>query len=854
MDQYRWYLQPNGQEILISIDDLHDETVVATPEMDWGYEALKGLKLKKAITIAVVDGGIDITHPELKNNIAYNAAECFEGTIIPPKDGEDKDGNGYKGDCAGWNFVKGDNRAEDLDGHGTHVTGIIRSTLAGVEGELRFLPLNVFAPGEGLTPIKDVPPLPQRLQKAFEYALARKVDVIHLSVGWPKSYMTPELEKVIKDAMKGGVAVVAAAGNSSQRASIYPCQIEGVLCVGAMRANGEVARFSNWGPQVDIFAPGEKILSTIPRTVTPLHISRKGYDYKNGTSQAAPFISAAMALLRGLYPEASLAQLQARLLSTALAPRQQAGLTGQFQLARAITQPLGAYVKPELKGINSLTLNPQGLFTLELPFKNLGAASRALAWNVNCNELGVIGKGNLAALSSEAIANVKLTGRLTDDVTEVSCTIAVGSEKFPVKWKVLNTLPQPSKTINVRQTTPLVVETRLGTRSRFLTVAAVKGHTPESLYYVPGKEVNLYREDQHLGVLPVKEGCNFLRVWQLNLDGEGENEIMLESMCNKQYLEYQFLTQELSAVTPAAQYKPSLTILNYEDFTISYTAGVPPTFRFLGSGFTEPTPSPWDNEVIGRAEHYYELKASQGAEGWSYGAKLLEDPQSWARQLGLRFLPDYQVLYEVSGRLLVKLGQKSAWVDIATQKAQWANLDHLMLAGGRKQRVWGTDDFVLQTMLTPYDYRGFVVSGVTLRFQQSDRFDPLLDVVATQKNAQGYLTVIRTFQRLIYLQFDTSGKLVNKTASVVDRFDFLSTQDLIATVVNLPVDGDMVQVVDGSKVNTNYVDVARDGVMKSFALPQNCVTHLPVVADGVATLPVFCSRSNEEFEMRFIEL
>jgi subtilisin family serine protease len=84
------------------------------------------------------------------------------------------------------------------------------------------------------------------------------------------------------------IVIVAAAGNSSQRATIYPCQMEGVICVGAMRANGEIARFSNWGSQVDIYAPGEKILSTIPYQVTPLHLSRKGYDYKNGTSQAAP--------------------------------------------------------------------------------------------------------------------------------------------------------------------------------------------------------------------------------------------------------------------------------------------------------------------------------------------------------------------------------------------------------------------------------------------------------------------------------------------------------------------------------------------------------------------------------------
>ncbi len=117
MDRYRWWLHPKGQEVRISIDDLNDEILTADPRMDWGRSFVPSIKLADEVIIAVIDGGIDIEHPELKDHIAYNPLECYEGSTIPPKEGEDKDHNGFKGDCAGWDFVEGHNRHEDLDGH-----------------------------------------------------------------------------------------------------------------------------------------------------------------------------------------------------------------------------------------------------------------------------------------------------------------------------------------------------------------------------------------------------------------------------------------------------------------------------------------------------------------------------------------------------------------------------------------------------------------------------------------------------------------------------------------------------------------------------------------------------------------
>lgn len=856
MDIHRWYLNPQGQQIKISIDDLHDEIVEASPAMNWGREVIPTVALKKDITIAVIDGGIDIEHAELKSHIAYNSTECFEGTIIPPKDGEDKDQNGYKGDCAGWDFVNDSNRPEDLDGHGTHVTGVINSALNGINGNYKFLPLKVFAPDEGRQNVNVKTPLPVRLQKAFEYALSRNVDIIHMSVGWPKSFMSFDLEQIIKKALDKGVIIVAAAGNSSQRATIFPCQMEGVICVGALRPDGSVARFSNWGGQVDLFAPGEKILSTIPFRMAPLHISRKGYDFKNGTSQAAPFISAAMAVLKGVSPESSRDQLYARLLRGSNQGTNGNGLKGLFHIDRSLNLPDAPFVFPMTKGLNSVLSDTEN-FNINLPVKNFGDLE---AQNVHvtlaCDEaileqssvsLGTIVQGETKIVS--------FSGRVSSSSNFISCRVSTGKETVTLKLKVQSKLSVPFKKIIVKQDELLVANTRNGARSRFLTMNAVKGTQPGPYYYVGlEKSTALYFEDKVLGQVSMPQGCNFLRVWQIDYDRDGTNELMTEGLCDKTHLLYQFLDLDLKEIYPSVKYKPALTILNYEDFEVFTKPGEPPVFRFMNSGFLIPTPTPWDSDVTGKANHLYELFPVKDGDQFRYDVRILEDTKSWVKSLGLRYMPAYSVLHFVNGKLLVKIGLKTAWVNVKDQTASWANIDDVFLSGSRKQNVIGTKDDIFQSFLTPFEYRGYLLNGVRLRFIQDDKFDPLLDVLGTEANDLGYKTVVRTFQRLVYLQYDRSGNLIQKTDTIVDRFDFLTAQDFISSVVNLVHEGKMIQIVDGTKVNTNYVDLIKDGVSRSFEIPSSCVTQQPVIVDGIPTLPIFCGKTKSEFEMRFISL
>jgi Subtilase family len=857
MDSYRWYLEPAGQEVLISIDDLHDETLLASPKLDWGRKLVPSLKLKKEVTIAIIDGGFDIEHPELKDHVLLNPTECYEGKTIPPKNGDDNDKNGLKGDCAGWDFVENANRPEDKDGHGTHVTGIINSVMEDVQGSYKFLSLKVFAPNEGKEAIKDLQPLSFRLIAAFNYALARKVDIIHLSVGWPKAYMTVELEAAIRKTIDSGILVIAASGNSSQRATIYPCQLEGVICVGALRPNGDVARFSNWGSQVDIYAPGEKILSTIPLVLDPKQINRKGYDYKNGTSQAAPFISGAAGILRGLYPTATSSEIYSKLLLAADKMINGKGLKGQFHLDKSVALRAREFVYPVMKGINDVTLDSHLSARIEIPVKNFGALkSKATSGTLTCPDFSrPVSTVSIKSLNPLEKMTVSFSGVLTSMKPDFSCKLQIADQSVEFKLKVLRNFENLQDSKIVSQTDPLVINTRTGGKSRFLTMNATRDTTPGPLYFVSGAKVpTVYHEDRLLGTIPLRKDCKFLRFWQMDFDKNGQNEIMEETLCEEKYLRYEFYDLNLKEVYPSVSYKPTLTIVNYEDFTLIPQKSGPPIFRFMNMGFSIPSTDPWADQGSSKGVHFWELFPIKDGESFKFDVRILENPTKWAKDLDLRFLPSFQILQHIGDRLLINMNRKTAWVDLKTQTATWAKMDDILIEGSTHQRVLGSKQDILQNFLTPYEYRGFIVDGVNLAFSQSNLFDPLISVMNTTKNDLGYLSVLQSFQSLIYVQFDAAGNQISQRSQTVDRFDFLSGQDLLSTIVNLEIDGEAIQVVDGTKINTQYIDVIKNGKVVSYEVPFACVTQQPILMDGRATLPLFCSKSKDEFEMRFYNL
>ncbi len=312
-------------------------------------------EMKRDIVIAVVDSGLDTSHEDIKSNILINKAEC-DGDKIPFNPKQDKDGNGYVGDCMGWNFTAGkdgNNNVDDSLGHGTHVAGIIAAEVgngigvAGVSNRLKVLPIKVTDEKDSGRSMTD------RAAKAILYAIKMKADVINFSMGWPVSADSQFLRKSFEEARNVGVVIVAAAGNNTSAAPVFPCSYAGVICVGAVTLSGEVANFSNYGGHVDMMAPGDQILSLYPKGKDPKIFSVKGYDLMDGTSQAAPYVASQAAILKGLLPNISVDEIQARLASSAkpLKWGEKYALRGLTDVTQALAVKPQPVVQPLFKNV-----------------------------------------------------------------------------------------------------------------------------------------------------------------------------------------------------------------------------------------------------------------------------------------------------------------------------------------------------------------------------------------------------------------------------------------------------------------------------------------------------------------------
>ncbi|CBL45780.1 Hypothetical protein HDN1F_21970 [gamma proteobacterium HdN1] len=246
----------------------------------------------RGITIAVLDTGIDLAHPELVHALrdGYDFVNILD------------DAAKFIGD-----FIDADGSAEDEVGHGTHVAGIVvgkgRNMPRGVAPECRLIPVRVLAAmekegrrmGAGLI---------ENINAGVKYAVDQGADVINMSLGVRHEGGGLPHQEVIDYAHRKGVTIVAASGNDGQQEMYYPGAFESVIAVGAMDHKGEVAEFSTYGDQVSFIAPGVDVYSTW---------LDGDYAFSTGTSHAAPFVSGGIALLK------SRAREQGRSLSDAQA-------------------------------------------------------------------------------------------------------------------------------------------------------------------------------------------------------------------------------------------------------------------------------------------------------------------------------------------------------------------------------------------------------------------------------------------------------------------------------------------------------------------------------------------------------
>lgn len=251
-------------------------------------ESWNRFKKNKDIVVAVVDTGIQGDHAFLVNNIYV-----LGGKISSTNFGVD-----FSGD-------KVTNAPTDAHGHGTHVAGIVKSIFP----EVKILALKYYNPKASGQANLDA------TIKALKYAVDHNVDVINYSGGGPEASV--EELRVLKEAEKKGILVIAAAGNErsnidDKRHAYYPASygLSNIITVGAHDDGLNIIPSSNYGKNsVDIAAPGHRIRSAIPNN---------GAGYMTGTSQATAFVTGVAAMIKSKYPKMKYDQIKNIILSSSL--------------------------------------------------------------------------------------------------------------------------------------------------------------------------------------------------------------------------------------------------------------------------------------------------------------------------------------------------------------------------------------------------------------------------------------------------------------------------------------------------------------------------------------------------------
>jgi len=286
----------------------HTMHTPADPKLteQWGLKKIQAEKAwdlalgRKDVVVAVIDTGIDYTHPDIKNQMWVNEEE------LNGKKGVDDDGNGYVDDIYGYDFANNDGDPIDDHSHGTHCAGVIGAEhnnqgIAGVNAHIKLMGLKFLTKSGSGTSAGAI--------SSVKYAVDNGAHI--LSNSWGGGPSSQALQEAIEFAKEKGVLFIAAAGNernNNDKKPSYPANydISNVISVAASDIKDKMASFSNYGLSVHIAAPGVNILSTV-----------KGGKYASysGTSMACPHVAGAMALLMS-YENLSIEEAKARLLKT----------------------------------------------------------------------------------------------------------------------------------------------------------------------------------------------------------------------------------------------------------------------------------------------------------------------------------------------------------------------------------------------------------------------------------------------------------------------------------------------------------------------------------------------------------
>ena len=419
----------------------------STPANIFGSDAAgawnKGYTGSPNIVIGVIDEGIQISHPDLSNNIWINPNEIAG-------DGIDNDGNGFIDDINGWDFANNNAGVYDgpgtsavpIDSHGTHVSGTIGAQanttgVVGVNWNIKIASAKFLGPSGGLT---------SDAIKAIDYLTNLKkngVNIVATNNSWGGGGFSQSLLNAINRAGDAGILFIAAAGNNrannntlANYPSNYVCTTptrnwDCIVAVASIGATGGLSSFSNYGSTtVDIGAPGENILST--------YVSGQ-FATLSGTSMATPHVTGAAALCASINSAITPAQIRSSILNSATPTTSLSGKTvtgGRLNIsnmANNCSNP-GASAQATLIITNTTLSGPAGT-------------------GVNLATSG--GSGGGAISFAVTGANCTLVGSILNSTAPTSCVVvatSAASANYLVATSAPKTFsftaaPQPTLTI-----------------------------------------------------------------------------------------------------------------------------------------------------------------------------------------------------------------------------------------------------------------------------------------------------------------------------------------------------------------------------------------------------------------------
>ncbi|HEX8659946.1 MAG TPA: S8/S53 family peptidase [Hymenobacter sp.] len=325
-------------------DPLADSTLTSLTASQYylkkisAYRAWDLTRGDSSIVIGITDGGVRLTHEDLRSQIKHNYAD--------PINGRDDDNDGYVDNFTGWDLANGDNDSgyDVAIVHGTLVAGIAAARpdngvgIAGAGNQCRFMPLNIY------------PNTPTGVFAGIEavvYAADHGCQVINMSWGSPGGYSRLEQDAMTYAAVNRDAVLVAAAGNTNADLLFYPASYDHVLSVSGVDNADRKSPNATFSRRIDLVAPGVNILTTYGnQTANGGGAADADYVAVGGTSFAAPLVAAAAALVRQRFPQFTADQVVAQLRQTAdnidALPANAAWVgrlgTGRLNMLKAVSQ------------------------------------------------------------------------------------------------------------------------------------------------------------------------------------------------------------------------------------------------------------------------------------------------------------------------------------------------------------------------------------------------------------------------------------------------------------------------------------------------------------------------------------